>query len=495
MSSSKRVISAEEEAYLIYGLYSKVPKTVKRSLQRLCSYYESGRFLKDNNSIRLLLFGHLGSDDIEARRYSLKALGLIGSTADVQRVIDRLNVEPDIETQSWGMSALAAMRRGKRGKDLTDGTNLDLSKAMRLSTLLYGRQSDGETSQLTVAIEKDGELALKWSLFLVGYDRAPRGLFGSTHPDDALVGELTAHSSEIVREYAVWTLWERDGFGFARSRVKLEDAHKQPPSVKKWLYQLALKTPDDAELTPDLLEDLSRDADASAREGLARGAASLATRFEPGLCDWLRREDDELVRLELLEGLARNPHRSEAATGLLLDVYSSGDASSPERKRLLVAATGTQLYGQFRQIGQAELAGRSAAKLDFAAPVILQVENLIMNDSSIHAGGDVNAQILNSGTMIESANNAVQRIEGSHLADKEILESILKWLQDSKIAEAEKAEVAAAVEATAKEPSEANKKNLFVRLQDIATGIGKFGGAIGGLAAIIKAAQAWGGVG
>lgn len=490
----RNFISKEEETYIKFGLLSSTPKTVKKTLQRLCSYYESGRSLVDNYQIRHHIYGHLGSITTEVRRYALKALALIGSPLDAPRILDRLAVEKDIETQSWGTSALASMRGTQKERHLDRELGLDLSKTMTLSQMLYGRPNAADIDRVTISIDHDNELDLKWALFLVGYDRAPRKLFTSSNDHGSIAGELMQHDSDVVREYAAWALWERPEFNFAQSQISLEDSAAQPTSVRKWLYQLSLKSPESADLTPDLLEDLARDIDSSAREGLARGAAKLGNDFDKPLTDWLRREDDENVRLELLEGLTRNPTRSQGVTSLLIDVFRESKVDGPERQRLLVAASGSQLYLKFQQLGLPERHSFQTAELALSLPssqLIIAETVLMTNDSSIHAGGNITAQTVNSGTMIASANGAVQTMNNERTDDKLILQGILDWLQTSKIAEEEKTKIANATEAVAKDPSPENKKSLFGKLKEVGEGIAKYGGAIGALANVLRLAQGW----
>lgn len=104
---SRRPLNDLEEAQVRYELrLGNTERGIKKALQHLCTQFEADRYLRDATDIRQLIHSHLGSKEILLRRWSLKALGLIGHPDDMARIVSSLKVETDVEAQTWGAAAL-----------------------------------------------------------------------------------------------------------------------------------------------------------------------------------------------------------------------------------------------------------------------------------------------------------------------------------------------------------------------------------------------------
>ena len=83
MSRTARYASEADADLLRYELSSGNNRIAKRGLQRLCELYEARKRLRDPSIHRRLIHSHLTSDQVLLRRWSFKALGLIGNVDDV----------------------------------------------------------------------------------------------------------------------------------------------------------------------------------------------------------------------------------------------------------------------------------------------------------------------------------------------------------------------------------------------------------------------------
>ena len=306
-SPGGRFLRDSELNYLRYGLrLDASPELQKRTLQRLCEWYEGHRRLQDPNEFRQLIHSHMAACDVLVRRWAIKALALIGHPDDFQRIIDRLKAEPDAEARSWGVTGLVRNARDRSLDELCAMSGLPKTSALALAARLYApnRWISRNTEPVGISLNGD-DLTLKWATFLIGYDRAPEHLFDPRHSNEVFLGELNAHHAADISEYSIWALWARPGFGVAHSKVPLLDANKHPESVRKWLYRLATQSPHQVGLDPDRLLDLRLDHSAKAREGLATGVADLdPSEFGFQVLDWYTVEANQQVRENLLASMA-----------------------------------------------------------------------------------------------------------------------------------------------------------------------------------------------
>lgn len=458
-----RPLDESEINFLRYGLrLDRDPVVIKRALQSLCQYYEDDRILLEPAEIRQLIHSHLGSDVVLIRRWAIKALGLIKHPEDTARLIDRLRVETDEEAQTWGIAALLASNTRPLA-ELVEEAGLDSGTALVLAARLYAPEQwiKDHAAGVTVNLGDD-ELALKWATFLIGYNKAPKGLFSPKYDNDVFLGELNDHPSAEIREYSIWALCERADYDARQLKIGLGDAQKHPKNVRKWLYRLGAQSADIVGLDPDLFEQLRKDTDVSAREGLAIGLADLDSgKFSMPALEWYSLEPDDSVKELLLASMAMMGGRNEDLDDAVIARFEKEPADSPLRRRLLAASTRTPLWRTLKRIEQRDsLAQRGL--FEFGGGVNFFEGDQVLG-SKISAGGDINANNLVAGNMIASANNAVQSIKND-AETHEALTQVLQYLKDTQGSEAEKTEVAQAVEAIAKNPNQNTKANLLAKL-------------------------------
>lgn len=484
-----RFLDESEVNYLRYGLrLDRDPTTIKRALQSLCEHHESGRRLDETHEIRQLIHSHLWSDVTVLRRWSMKALGLIGHPEDTRRLIDRLRVEADIEAQTWGIAALLGNERHRSLKEICEEAGLDKNTALILAARLYAPKSwiNDHSEEVRVSLHDD-ELTLKWAVFLIGYGKAPLELFDPRHSNEIFLGELNAHSSSDISEYSMWALWERPDYDARYLKVSLDEARRHPENARKWLYRLATQSPEIVNLDIEALSDLSRDSSVPAREGLALGTSDLsAERFGRAVMDWYTREPNTGVRDILLTSMATQSRNNEDYRGLVASRFDKEQPDSPLRRRLLAASIGTPLYPDLKKITMRDEAVKfGLLNSNGTSQFIFGDYN--MNGSTFNAGRDINANNLVGGDMIASANNAVQNMDQRDSNARELLLQVMEMLRETHGAETAKTEVARAAEAMAKAPSEKTKKGLIAKITEYGKNAAALGAAVGGIDKLLAA--------
>lgn len=487
----ERFLDDSEVNYLRYVLrLDGRETTIKRGLQLLCQHYERGRRLTDATDVRQLVHSHIGSAHLLVRRWALKALGLIGHPDDMPRIVDRLRVEEDLEAQTWGMAALLKNARDKGLTELCVAAHLEKSSAIVLASRLYApsRWLKTQRDEIRISLDDD-DLTLKWATFLIGYGRAPEELFHPRYKNEIFLGELNHHTSPDIREYSIWAMWERADYSAKHLKIPLHEARRHPESVRKWLYRLAAKSPDVVDLEPSVLSDWRLDASASAREGLALGVGELdAVRFGSVAVEWYSLESDEAVQHVLLESMAKQSAFSSDYGFLVLQKFREERRDSPLQRRLLAASVGTPLYGKLRANTAGDEASNQAGLfVDPKVQIIVQGDFVMGNQ--IKAGRDINANNLVGGSMIGSANAAVQKLSKKDEAAARVLGQIIEMLASTKAADEAKNEVAETVITMARTPTELAKTSLIDKLTDYGKKAAAVGGAIGGLDKLIEAVR------
>lgn len=488
--AARRLLRDDEINYLTYGLRLEMSARLqKRTLQRLCEWYEEGRLLSEPTPVRQLIHSLMASSEILVRRWAIKALALIGHPDDFQRLIDRLRVEEDSEAQTWGITGLIKNAEDRGLKAICDMAGLENSSAITLAARLYAPNSwiAAQSDHPRISLDTD-ELTLKWATFLIGYGKAPEDLFHPHFSNEIFLGELNAHDSPDISEYSIWGLWVRPEFGAGYSKIPLSDAKKHPESVRKWLYRLGTKSPEAVGLDKDALSDLRRDSSARAREGLATGIADLeAAAFGMEVLDWYSAEPDEQVRENLLASMASRSGESADYSDAVEQKFADSAPDSLLRRRLLVASSGNALYARLKRIDVAEARAKQGLLEYGAGPVVMG--DMYMNSPSLKVGGDLISQNVSVGDMIGSANAAVQNLQQNDRATAAVLEQVLALLSSAAAADGAK-EIADAVKEVAQAPSPENKRTLVERLKSFGAKASAAGSAIGGIDKVIEAVQA-----
>lgn len=486
-----RFLSDSEVNFLRFGLRLEATSILqKRTLQSLCEFYEVGRQISDAAQIRQMIHSHLGAKEAVVRRWAMKALALIGHPDDFSRIVDRLRVESDVEAQTWGVAGLVKNGRELGFGDLCAAAGLDRSSALALAARLYapGKWLESNAEPHGISLQDD-QLTLKWATFLIGYGRAPEDLFDPRHPNELFLGELNNHDAPEISEYSIWALWERKEFSAGFCKIPLAEADKHPESVRKWLYRLATKSPELVGLDADALGVLRRDESVRAREGLALGAIDLnPTMFAKEIGDWYSTEPSPQVQEYLLASMASRSAEERDYADLVELRFGREQVDSGLRRRLLAASIGTPLYQNLKAIDMSGSGDRQGLLMYDRPPIVIVKGDNYMSGPTLNVGGSLNAQNVAVGDMINSANAAIQRLERTDAGTVEVLRDVLAMLGNSPT-KAGGAELVAAVEKIAKEPTAENKDGLVETLRGFGAKAAALGSAVVGIDKLIEAAQ------
>jgi hypothetical protein len=485
---ARRLLSDAEVNYVNFGLQLAVPPTEqKRTLQRLCEWFEDGRLIQDAASTRQLIHSLIGSEHVLVRRWAIKALALIGHPEDFRRIADRLRVEEDAEAQTWGVTGLVK-NAGDRGlNELCELAGLSNSAAISLAARLYAPKTwiANHADETRISLEDD-ELTLKWAIFLIAYGRAPIDLFHPKYSNEVFLGELNAHDADDISEYSIWGLWERPDFGATYARIPLDQAQKHPESVRKWLYRLATQSPGEVGLDPDALSNLRRDESIRAREGLAQGVFDLPpAEFGGEVLEWYTIEPDARVRENLLASMAGRSAESDDFADAVRTQFEKEAPDSAMRHRLKAASVGTPLYPVLRRLDIAAERARQGI-LEFGNQNITVMGDYKVSETNLNVGGNFAAQTVAVGDMFNSANGAIQQLQRSDEGTARALQQVLDMLQRSKAVPGGN-DVAEAVKLVAEAPTLENKKSLVDRVKSWAGAAAALGTVIEGADKVIDA--------
>jgi hypothetical protein len=430
----------------------------------------------------------MGSQHVLVRRWSIKALALIGHVDDFQRIVDRLRVEEDVEAQTWGVTGLVRHARDRSLKELCEIAGLPNTAAVSLAARLYApTEWINEQREHPRISLNDDDLTLKWATFLIGYGRAPEDLFHPRFSNEVFLGELNAHPAPDISEYSIWALWERPEFGASFSKIPLVQAKKHQENVRKWLYRLATKSHEQAGLDPDTLTSLCQDESSKAREGLAQGVVDLPTAlFGGAVIDWYSLEPDPQVSENLLVSMAAASASDSDYADAVQERFGREQPDSLLRRRLLASSVGLPLFAELKKLDAKDQIARQGL-LEYG-PAAIIMGDVNVSGPSLSVGGNVTAQNIAVGDMINSANAAVQNLSRSDAGAAEVLQQVLVMLQQSNVAD-EGGAIATAVKNVAEAPTEQNKRTLVERLKDYGAKASAIGTAVSGLDKAVEAVQ------
>lgn len=488
MSRTARYASEADADLLRYELSSGNNRIAKRGLQRLCELYEARKRLRDPSIHRRLIHSHLTSDQVLLRRWSFKALGLIGNVDDVYRIVAQLKVEGDHETCSWGVAALIRTAGDDDLGIICRNAGQSLDKSLTLAARLYAPESwiGRNWRPVTVSLHDD-DLALKWAVFLVGYGKAAADMFHPAHGNGVFLGELNRHGNAEVCEYSAWGLWQRADLGATHATVPLDAIAACPTNARKWLYRLYMRSPDEHGLDADAFGALRKAEVTGAREGLALGVADLTTNvYDDAVLDWFEEEKDPAVTETLLMGMAKHGARNPDFSCQVRASFKRMAPESAGRARLLAAAGGTSLFSELKALEHLQTAGVQGELLQHGI-TINNYGNQTLS-SGIQAG-TINAQNVAGNDVSVENNQANQQFAPDPSAQAELIGRIIEFARSGALPPGPAHEVIERAEAAAAAPTPERRTALLDTLKGVAEGVAAAGSAGTALAGLVAAAS------
>jgi hypothetical protein len=489
----KLFISSDETALIKYQIELVArPAIVKAGLQRLCGHLESGLYLTDIGSFRNTIVGLVFTGQSMVRRWAYKALAHIGQKTDIKILSDRMRSESDPENLTWIMSAIFGLSRSSTVLEVCRESGAEYSDAMALAALLYGKDAIARIGSglPQIDVETADPLTLKWCAILAGYGKAPPNLIDPHYENKALLGVLNGHDASEVAEYSVWALWRSAEFSVEDLQIPQGDFLTRPENVRRWTNRLIAKDPRFLAQNLDLFDDLYEDESLKAREGLALGIRDVhMPELEPHVLRWLGRETEADLKELILEHMATSESADADVFDMLYESYSSASVGGSLRRRLraAVSSRGGKLFQAFNRLDATSfmLAGSASLFADEPRAGAITVSN------TINVGRDLNAQNVAGGDLVAIANDSVQKLKHQDAEVAEVLEQIIALTKEQNAFDPQQsAQLLAAVDNVAKEPTASNKGKLLETLKLVASGV-SVASAATKIPALITTVSAW----
>ena len=482
-------------------LASHEPEQIKAGLQLACEILEGGQAFLDYTFLNLGLPAHLLSPEIRVRRWSYKLVALLKDERYLDQLEDALlGFETDPENRGWASAAYSGLADEVRKSQLTARLSDYKGTSLELAAKLYARGEPARDELDLKGWERE-PLARKWLCLLCGYARDNPRTIDQRFGDLDLVRSSIKDSDIEVVEYSIWAE-HRHPDGSFRYLLRRPDELLAFPNVRRWLYRLLTKNAAAALSNLDLLTekmDASNETSVVAREGLAQGLANLQLderRVET--IDWFGDEPSPRVRLALVDHLAllANKHQDNIARDVLIAEYTRcGPLDLVGAKILSVAKpewglTKAQLAAPVQSLGTA------ATDLFQARPGPVIIVNKLEIDMStrITQSGTGNSMAgVAGGDIVASTINALHQQADQNFKElTPLIETFMRALASSQVAEDEKASALRAVEEAAKATGE-EKKSRLQTLKGVVRGMlslpGMAAGAVEGGEDLVHAIQ------
>jgi hypothetical protein len=477
-----KLFSAEEERYLFNQILSGNEKVTQKALHWLSDRLsEECRFadpLHVRNSLRICLT----SESMGVRRWALNAIAILGlgHGSDYSIIIDQLHpAENDPDLMAAVVAALYALHPANASQ-LLSAKGVDLTGANLIAAAQYSPAQLRVLIDTKIPIDSSSSEELKAGLILTGTAKAPEHLFFAAHKNKVALEQLNLHPVSSVSKYSIWALAKLK-LGFDSLKIPLSDFDSSPPEVRKWVLRLLFSDPKNLAKNLEMVQRAGRDESEEVRH---EGAIELRSAYVKDLgsyvMDWYFNESFIPAKDALIEHMAAQAYKSGAYMELVTRIYEIEPAKSQRRTRLEAAAAGTSSYGEFRRI--AIKAETTSLFQDAALPRENPVTNNYnfgdnSNFGAISIGGDVNNQTI----------QAVGSVQNP--AIREVLESVLAFINGSELNPDQKAEGEQLVREAATEPNKTKMQKLIVYVKAIGTGASAVGTLVGGVDGLVEKIQ------
>lgn len=292
-------------------------------------------------------------DDEKVRRWTLNTFALIGNEDEcvepIERVLDRMPLS-ETQTAAAGVAAIHKLvRRGDPGKVLHPfGIDPQLQA---LAALQHVAPSKLDLSALPLNVDTATADYLRLALLVVGLGKSPVNMLNPHHNDAVMVKVLGGYPDPIVSQYSVWAITENPKLGLGDLGIDLRDIEDQPANVRAWIYQLIGMRPDSAARHFDHLVAGTGDKSAEARSGLILGLRDMyVDGLDNVVLPWVTEEQDREVLDRLYEHMIRQSAQCPNYAEYVVEIYKAEPPNSAIRQRMEANASGTTLFGRFRQI-------------------------------------------------------------------------------------------------------------------------------------------------
>ena len=376
--------------YLMRQLETSNPDQAKKALQALCEFDRRGFRIRPDriDGLLLVVLGLLNSTaqaqvNEKLRRWCLNTLARFGKM-DLchEAVMHILTTFPD-EPQTVAAAVAALHNMSSDAGTMLKGQNVDV-QLMTLAALQYVPAENLDLSPLPINIDRVSPDLLKLGLVLVGLDKAPDNLMDPRHSNAQMVKALGNHHDSVVSQYTIWAITENKDLSIGDLGVDIKTFEGQPSNVRSWMLRLAASQAARDGLLREIVVEGAGDPDAEARLGLAVGLLdTYYDSLDAVVLDWFTDEDDEEVKIALLDHVVHNAQHSADYERTAIEEFQNAAPHSLARLRMQSAAVSRPINARLQKINYAvdgDLFGES---------------NTVINNIKL---GDVNAGAISFGS-------------------------------------------------------------------------------------------------
>lgn len=461
------VVIPRDEANLI-GTLLRMPDSELRkgALQRLCQLYEAGSVLLESYSICQTLNALLGDEVVEVRRWAFKAVALLNNPkVNLKFLIEAIERgDSNYENQTWAIAALFAIADEGQINKLIEEQTISVNGAAMLAANLYPRRKmEILKARMPIDINKADPLTLKWACLLFGYDKANDKLFDPKFDNEIVVPSLNSHDNATVSEYSVWSLWRNPNRSLEDLGFDLQEISSRPSNVRRWAHRLIAKDINSLNQNIDILEDIARDNDPKAREGLALGIVPLYDdEMARRIVSWQSNETETSVRRPLLEHMATFSDECNDYKDIVIEELKRWSPDDVYWRLIKSAAQGKSIYSEMRRMEYADEPTQDLFK-EPPSKFITVNGDLTMNTQKFDSGGgDINlGNNVGSGNLYISADQAIGNMQGAADGLQDHLKQLLALIRAEQQSFPNTDEVLAASEECAEQKSKISTSKLI----------------------------------
>jgi hypothetical protein len=480
--AQRGLFTAEEERYLLNQILSGNEKVTQKALHWLSDRLSEGCRFADPLHVRNGLRTCLTSQSMGVRRWALNAIAILGlgHGSDHSIILEQLHLaENDPDLMAAVVAALYSLHPANASQLLT-AKGVDLTGANLIAAAQFSTAQLQILINTKIPIDNASSEELKAGLILTGTSKAPEHLFFAAHKNKVALEQLNLHPVPSVSKYSIWALAKLK-LGFDSLKIPLSEFDSSPPEVRKWVLRLLFSDPKNLSKNLEMVQRAGRDESEEVRhEGAIELRGAYVRDLGSYVKDWYFNEPFMPAKDALIEHMAAQADKSEAYMELVTRIYETEPAMSQRRTRLEAATAGTSSYGELRRI--AIKAETTSLFSDAALPKEIRVTNINnfgdnSNFGAVSIGGDVNNQTIQA---IGSVQNP---------AIKEVLESVLAFINGADLNPGQQAEGEQLVREAANEPNKTKMQKLIGYVKSIGTGASAAGTLVGGVDNLIEKIQ------
>jgi hypothetical protein len=454
----------------------------QKTLQWLCDQLADGQRFVDPKNIRDGLRLCLISPSMGVRRWALNAVAIVGLGPDNTIILEQLQqAESDPDLMTAVVAALYS--NTTQASELLSARGVDLSGVNLIAAAQYSREMQKLLISEKIPIDNSSADELKAGLILAGTRKAPEHLFFANHKNVVALEQLNLHPVPSVSKYSIWALAKLK-LGFDSLKIPIASFESSPPEIRKWILRLLFSDEKNLSKNLDMVQRAGRDdSDEVRHESAIELRNSFVNDLGNYVKDWYFSEPHIPARDALIEHMAAQAYRSDEYLELVSVMYEREPFGSQLRTRLEAAAAGTSCYQQLRRIS-----AKQEIPTLFAGHQILGGNGVTNINNNFGTGNSFGALAIGGGAISADTISAVNSVQNS--TAKEVLESVMSFINGVGLNAQQKAEAEGLLREAAKSPSKTTFQKLAGYLTSLGTAASAADSLVGGIDGLVEKIQA-----